>query len=125
MGNATAIYNLLRNSGGSVGIAFVTTMLTRGAQVHQTYLTTHVTLFDRAYQWYLAGFSSRFPTAGSHALAPAFLYDQLLRQANMLSYNDAFLILSGLMFLILPLVFFMKRLRFDAQAPPPSRTPAS
>ncbi len=52
MGNATAIYNLLRNLGGSVGIAFVTTMIARGAQIHQTYLSSHVTIFDRAYQWY-------------------------------------------------------------------------
>ena len=35
----------------------------------------------------------------------------------MLSFNDAFLILSGLMILVLPLVFFMKRLRFDRQEP--------
>ena len=35
MGNATGLYNLMRNIGGSIGIAFVTTMLARGAQAHQ------------------------------------------------------------------------------------------
>jgi MFS transporter, DHA2 family, multidrug resistance protein len=114
MGNATAIYNLLRNLGGSVGIAFVTTMIARGAQIHQTYLSSHVTIFDRAYQWY-QGFSSPLRGGGSPAGAHALLYGRLLREANMLSFNDAFLMLSGLMVLILPLVFFMKRIRFDRQ----------
>ena len=57
MANATAIYNLLRNIGGSVGIAFVTTMLSRGAQIHQVYLTSHIT-------------SSTGPTSGTTAVLP-------------------------------------------------------
>jgi DHA2 family multidrug resistance protein len=42
MGNATGIYNLMRNIGGSIGIASVTTMLVRGAQAHQNYLAANV-----------------------------------------------------------------------------------
>jgi MFS transporter, DHA2 family, multidrug resistance protein len=38
MGNAAGIFNLMRNLGGSVGISVVTTMLSRGAQVHQNFL---------------------------------------------------------------------------------------
>src|ERR1039458_1011937 len=38
MGNATGIYNLMRNIGGSVGIATVMTMLVRGSQIHQSTL---------------------------------------------------------------------------------------
>jgi MFS transporter, DHA2 family, multidrug resistance protein len=117
MGNATAIYNLLRNIGGSVGIAFVTTMLARGGQIHQVYLASHVTSFDRAYQWYQRGFAPLLQGRGSPSLAPGLLYSRLVREANMLSFNDAFLILSGLMVLVLPLVFLMKRLRFDRQEP--------
>jgi len=112
MGNATAVYNLLRNIGGSVGIAFVTTMLARGAQVHQVYLASHVTAFDRTFQWYQYGSLQR-----SLAGAPSLLYGGLLREANMLSFNDTFLILSGTMIILLPLVAFMKRLRFDRQTP--------
>src|SRR5207244_11167242 len=36
MGNATGIYNLMRNIGGSVGISLVTTLLARAAQVHRS-----------------------------------------------------------------------------------------
>ena len=37
IGNATGIYNLMRNIGGSFGIAAITTLLVRGSQVHQNY----------------------------------------------------------------------------------------
>lgn len=114
MANGTAIYNLLRNIGGSVGIAMVTTMLTRGAQVHQAYLAGRTTVFDRGYQWY-AEAASRLP--GTGASTTGTLYGKLLREASMLSFNDAFLLLSGLMILVLPLVFFMKRLRVDGREP--------
>lgn len=48
MGNATSIYNLMRNIGGSFGIASMTTFLARRGQVHQNQLIAHVTLCDPA-----------------------------------------------------------------------------
>jgi len=49
MGNATGIYNLMRNIGGSVGISLVTTLLARAAQVHQNVLVQHLTPYDPMY----------------------------------------------------------------------------
>ena len=46
MGNATSIYNLMRNIGGSFGIATMTTFLARRNQVHQNELVGHVTAYD-------------------------------------------------------------------------------
>ena len=46
MGNATSIYNLMRNIGGSFGIAAMTTFLARRQQVHQNQLISHVTPMD-------------------------------------------------------------------------------
>ena len=116
MANGTAIYSLLRNIGGSIGIAFVTTMLSRSAQIHQVYLTSRITIFDRAYQWYTAGAASLMQGKEASAVS---LYGRLLREANMLAFNDAFLILSGLMLLVLPVVFFMKKLPMDTKGPMP------
>src|SRR6476660_8325528 len=48
--NASGIYNLMRNTGGSIGIAIMTTLLARNAQVHQAVLTTHTSEYDPAYQ---------------------------------------------------------------------------
>ena len=114
MGNASAIYNLLRNLGGSFGVAFVTTVLARRAQFHQTQLVGYLTPFDNAYQS-IIGQSSQllqqrgFPDALSEQAGAGMLYRELLRQASMLSFNDVFYLVSVLMICILPLVVLMKR----------------
>ena len=114
MGNASAIYNLLRNLGGSFGVAFVTTIIARGAQTHQTHLVEHVTPFDRGYQIAVSQAEHALTHSGMNpaiagSAAPATIYGQLLRQASMLSFNEAFYLLSIFMILILPLVILMKK----------------
>ena len=49
MGNATSVFNLVRNLGGSVGVAFAATMLSRGTQIHQAHLSEHITSFNSGY----------------------------------------------------------------------------
>jgi len=114
MGNATAIFNLLRNLGGSFGVAIVTTMLARRAQFHQVHLVEHLTPFDRNFQLAVPqisqvlrdrGFISSPPDQGSLG----FIYGELIKQASMLSFNDVFHLLSVMMMLILPLVLLMKK----------------
>jgi len=114
MGNASAIYNLLRNLGGSFGVAFVTTMLSRRAQFHQNRLIDHLTPFDRDYQIFSEHSSQilqykGLPDALSDQGGLSILYRELLRHASMLSFNDAFRIVSIIMICVLPLVFFMKK----------------
>ncbi len=43
IGNASGIYNLMRNLGGSFGIAAVTTIIDRASQMHQAAMVTHLT----------------------------------------------------------------------------------
>ena len=114
MGNASAIYNLLRNLGGSFGVAFVTTMLARRAQLHQVNLVEHLTPFDTSYQLTLSraeqflqhmGFDVSTAQQGSLSV----IHGQLLRQASMLSFNDAFYILSLLLICTLPLLLLIRR----------------
>jgi DHA2 family multidrug resistance protein len=50
IGSATGLYNLMRNLGGSIGIAFVTTMLARGAQAHQALMVGHLTPTDPVFR---------------------------------------------------------------------------
>lgn len=114
MGNASAIYNLLRNLGGSFGVAFVTTILSRREQFHQTRLVEHLTPFDRTYQavsektaqlLQYKGLESSLSENGGLGV----MYRELLRQASMLSFNDAFHLVSIMMICILPLVLLMRR----------------
>jgi DHA2 family multidrug resistance protein len=114
MGNATSIYNLLRNLGGSFGVAVVTTMLERRAQFHQVRLVEHLIPFDRNFQLTLPqisrllqgrGLISSLQNHGSLSL----IYNQLIRQASMLSFIDAFYLLFIILMLLLPLVLLMKK----------------
>lgn len=114
MGNATSIYNFLRNIGGSFGVAFVTTMIERRAQFHQSHLIEYLTPFDINYQiasqqsaqiLQYRGFESSLSQHGGLGV----IYNELLRQASMLSFNDAFHLTSLLMISVLPLVFLMKK----------------
>ncbi|MBZ5542619.1 MAG: DHA2 family efflux MFS transporter permease subunit [Acidobacteriia bacterium] len=113
MNNATGLINLARNIGGSVGIANVTTMLARRAQVHQQILVSHVTPLDLPYQSAISG-ASHFlmqqgssPTQALHQ-AQGLIYGNLVRQATMQAFVDTFWLL-GLTFLaMIPLMFFMK-----------------
>lgn len=113
MGNATSIYNLLRNLGGSFGVAFVTTILSRRAQFHHFRLSENLTPFDATYQ-FMTNHTAQVMqyrgvdsiTAGKGSLG--LIYERLLREASMIAFNDAFYIISVLMFLTLPLVLLMK-----------------
>ncbi|MEC4684113.1 MAG: hypothetical protein VST71_00010 [Nitrospirota bacterium] len=116
MTEATAMYNLLRNIGGSVGVAFVTTMLARRAQFHQFRLVENLTPFNPSYAIAKEKLSSAMTTAGIHTANPdAVIYFELQRQSHMLAFNDAFFLLAIMMLTILPLIFLMKRGGAQAQ----------
>ena len=114
MGNATAIFNLFRNLGGSFGVAFVTTLLARREQFHQFRLVEHLTPFNPNFQTAVPqiqqflqyqGLTSPVPGQGVVGL----IYNNLLRQAAMLSFNDCFFIISIMMTLVLPFVLLMRK----------------
>jgi DHA2 family multidrug resistance protein len=114
MGNATAIFNLLKNLGGSFGVAIVTTLLTRRAQFHQVHLVEHLNPFDRNFQLAVPQISQILQDKGFISFPPnqgslSVIYSQLIKQATMMSFNDAFHLLSVMMMLILPLVLLMKK----------------
>ena len=116
LGNATSIFNLLRNLGGSFGVAFVTTVLARRAQIQQTNLVAHLTPFDRSYQMAAQGSSQILEHSGLNPTladqgSQGLIYSRLLKEASMISFNDAFYILSVLMALVLPLVLIMRRVK--------------
>jgi DHA2 family multidrug resistance protein len=114
MGNATAIYNLLRNLGGSIGVAFSATMFARRAQVHQSRMVEHLTAMDEGLRSAVAQGQTLLPSRGvPEAMAGnttlGRIYGQVVRQATMMGFNDAFYILSVMMACVLPLLFLLRR----------------
>jgi DHA2 family multidrug resistance protein len=119
LGNATSIFNLVRNIGGSFGVAISTTILTRRAQFHQARLIDHLTPFDMTYTMGSSRASEVLQQRGmEQAVAGqgglAAIYDQVIREASMMSFNDVFHLLSVMLVLTVPLVFFMRRIYHDA-----------
>jgi len=114
MGNGSAIFNLLRNLGGSFGVAFITTILSRRAQFHQLHLTEGFSIFDFRLQQAVPNiqeFLQRGGIEGTMAKRGALeiLYGQLQRQAAMLSFNDVFYLLCIFFLCLVPLVWIIRR----------------
>lgn len=113
MGNATGIFALARNLAASIGIAFVTTLVTRGAQVHQATLVAHVTPYDATYQTTVqtaqAAFTPQVGAVQAQAMAHGAIYQSLVRQSYMLAYIDDFRWLAVLCLVAAPLALFFKR----------------
>jgi DHA2 family multidrug resistance protein len=111
MGYATGLFNLLRNLAGSFGIAFSTTVLSQRAQFHQNFLVENITPFDKEFQSLVLWLKTHMPLAQIPGLGEkgilAYVYREVLMQANMLAFNDTFFLLSLLVLMVLPLPFFM------------------
>jgi DHA2 family multidrug resistance protein len=125
--NATAAYGMLRNVGGSVGIAVVTTLLAQRSQFHQSNLVSHINVWDpetstRLGQWarHFAGLGADAFTAERRAIA--MLYKETVDQAQLLAYADDFWLLA-VMFTLMPLALpLMRRIRLQ---PMPADTAAA
>lgn len=111
MGNATSIFSLLRNVSGSFGVAVMTTLIARRAQFHQFRLSEHITPFDLKYQ---VGIQKTVAALGPQAAdvnniaAHGVIYQQLVRQASLFSFTDAFYFSTMIMLCVIPLVLFLK-----------------
>jgi len=120
--NATSAYNVLRNLGGSVGIALATTYLAQRSQFHQHNLVSHVTIWDPATQDRLAQWTSHFMAQGADSFtaqrrALAMLYHDVVGQAQVLAYADDFWLLA-ILFSIVPLFLPLMR-RVHVEPPEP------
>ncbi|MCE5324475.1 DHA2 family efflux MFS transporter permease subunit [bacterium] len=121
-GNATGIFNLLRNIGGSVGIAGVNTLLARREQFHQSRLVENISTFDPTFQQWFKEAVAGLTAAGQSYLnaqkqAVAVAYQMVIRQSAMMSFVDTFWLLGVVMILLVPLVFLMRRPQRSPQSP--------
>jgi MFS transporter, DHA2 family, multidrug resistance protein len=126
----SSLSNFARNLGGSIGTALLTTFLARTAQTHQTQLAANVVQGSVQYNHYVNQVASVFRSGSagmsgpqSMQMATGYAYQQMLRQASMLAYQNAFAILAGTVLMLAPLVFIM-RLPKKAEAPPPEELAA-
>jgi len=118
---ASSLTNLFRNQGGSFGIAFVTTVLARRAQYHQSVLVTHVTNFGPTLSATLARIANHFVEHGYSAAdasvrALAQVYATVQQQANMLGFLDCFWLLGLVAFTGPLLAIFIRKFKQGGSA---------
>jgi DHA2 family multidrug resistance protein len=99
-GDASAMLNLMRNLGGSIGVSYTTTLLAYRQQFHQARLSEHVTVFDGyGYGANLGAIAQRIAT-----------------QAGILTYLDLFFALAVVAACVAPLALLLPNLPKGAAA---------
>jgi MFS transporter, DHA2 family, multidrug resistance protein len=115
IGNASGIFNLMRNVGGSIGISIAQTLLTRRTDVHQNEILNSVPPTVQQFQNSVGSaqhaLTNSFGPANSLHAAQATLYQQLGRQAAIWSFVDVFRWLSLLCFVCVAIVWTFKKVK--------------
>jgi DHA2 family multidrug resistance protein len=122
MGNATGLFNMLRNIGGSVGISIATTALVRRAALHQNDLSASLTpstaILQQRSASLMAYLGHQIGRAGARPSSFGFLYELLQQQSVLLSYTDIFRWTAMLAFFCAAATWLFKKQPKHA-APPP------
>jgi DHA2 family multidrug resistance protein len=120
-GAATGLFNLMRNIGGSFGIAAATTMLATRAQFHQFRLVANITPLSPGFLHWQQSTVSHLTAAGVPPMtaqqeALGIAYRTVQVQSSWMSFVDAFWLAGVLMIVLIPLVLILKRPPRHAQA---------
>ncbi|MBI3403786.1 MAG: DHA2 family efflux MFS transporter permease subunit [Acidobacteria bacterium] len=122
MGNATSLFNLMRNLGGSVGIAMTGTMLARQSQATTSLLGANVTVYSPASQQMFAGLRGAMMAGGADAVtatsrAQAMMFGLVQKHAAMVAFVGIFQLMGIAFIALVPLVLLMKRPKGARAAP--------
>jgi DHA2 family multidrug resistance protein len=114
IGNASGLYNLLRNVGGSVGISVVNTIVARRQQIHRAELARYISPganFDSALGFFRGavgqGTDSQIATSRAYALMDRGLN----QQAVIYSYVDDLRYIAVVCLVCIPVVLLLKRVK--------------
>ncbi len=124
MGQATGLFNLLRNEGGSIGIALSSTILARHSQAHHLHLVENLTPGNLVLQERLAAMTQGLGQAAgvdpttAHQLAWRALEGQVMVQAHVMAYNDVFRMLTMAFVGFLPFILLLGgKIKSEGAAP--------
>ena len=122
MGNATGLFNMLRNIGGSIGIAMATTAVIRRSALHQTEIGAHLSVSDPVLQqksrMIATYLGHHMGTAQARPGSLGLIYGLMQQQSALLAYVDVFRWTALLAFLCAALAWMFKKPAKNL-APPP------
>jgi MFS transporter, DHA2 family, multidrug resistance protein len=114
-GSASALFNMMRNLGGAVGIAMLQTFLTKREQYHSNVLTPSVSLFEQATRARIEQLTQYFINHGvterADAAHRAFVAigGIVQKQAFILAFSDTFYLMGAALLVALMAVLFLKK----------------
>lgn len=119
--NASALINLMRNLGGSVGISISQTLLDRRGQFHQARLAESVNIYSTQFHQMVHTVAGKgLDYVANSASAPSTtigrIYHTLQGQAQILSYLDVFKVMAIGAFLMIGLTLFLKKTKPGEEA---------
>jgi DHA2 family multidrug resistance protein len=106
---ASALINLARNFGGSIGISVASTLVTRRQQLHQSRLVEHLQPLDPAYAAFTSQLNHAVGTVAGGQQSVARVSQLATEQVMLLSYLDTFKFFGVAFLLLLPLLLFVRR----------------
>jgi DHA2 family multidrug resistance protein len=114
-GSASAMFNMMRNLGGSVGIAVLQTFVSKREQFHSSIVTARVSLLDEATRQRIASLQAHFLAGGASDPATAW-HDAVVQigrtiraQSFLLAYSDAFYLMGAALLLALATSLAMRK----------------
>jgi len=120
MGNASGLFNLARNIGGSIGISLTTTLVARGTQTHQALMVGHLSPYDPEFQQYLQTVTGALRQYSDPVTAQqqayGLLYGTVLQQSSLFAFVDTFRLLALLCLLCIPVVLLLKKVKASGGA---------
>ncbi len=120
---ASALFSLIRNLGGSIGISILLSYVSRHEQLHQNTLSERLSPGYPAYRNLLSHYTDAIMALGSTQAAAGMsalnrIYQQLLSQSAILAYCDAFRLLAVIILILAFLTLLMPRNRLAGEMPP-------
>jgi DHA2 family multidrug resistance protein len=120
-GAASALFNMMRNIGGSIGIAGLSTLLSVRERFHSERIGESVTMYSGAVRERLQQSASYFISRGSdpssaQVRAIGAIGGTVRRQAFLLAYSDCFLVLGAVLLASAIALFFMKKAKISGPA---------
>ncbi|MGY3360908.1 hypothetical protein ACVWZK_007571 [Bradyrhizobium sp. GM0.4] len=118
---ASALINVARNIGGSMGVALAQTILAQRQQFHQSRLIEHAAPSDLGYQQTIETMTRFFQAQGSNASdaasqAVAWVGRTLQQQVDLLAYIDVFWTLAIIAVLMIPTAAVLRPINLGAPA---------
>lgn len=120
-GSASALFNMMRNLGGSIGVAMLSTLLTRREQFHSVRIGDSIFMTSPAVQDRISQLTQFFAARGAdlvtaQAQALKMIDTVVRRESFMMAFNDVFLTLGVTLLISIVAVTMLKKPQGQAAA---------